>query len=126
MASNSAPTPLGALPPANTTEYKPKGYHKLAKVMAQDMDAAIFHRFEDLSLLSLLSLQAEIIDLRKEFRRICSLDDTEGGEVEKKYSGNFKAARDGESDQYRILRAIRSKLKEYCNKSKCLTIGSYQ
>ncbi|PMD32361.1 hypothetical protein L207DRAFT_384828, partial [Hyaloscypha variabilis F] len=90
-----------------------KGYHKLAEVMSRDMDAAIFNRFEDLALLSLLALQAEIIDLRKQFRQKCYLNNEHGNESERHYSESFKAARDEKSEQYQLLEAIQSKLGEY-------------
>ncbi|KAE9372811.1 hypothetical protein N431DRAFT_339092 [Stipitochalara longipes BDJ] len=116
MAFNSAPPIPNSTPGAQSLTYKPKGYHKLAEVMSRDMDAAIFHRFEDLGLLSLLSLQAEIIHLRKEFRRKCFLNDEFGHEFERSYSGNFKSARDGDSEQYQILKTIQSKLGEYLSR----------
>ena len=90
-----------------------KGYHKLAKLMSDDKDIAIFRRFDDLNLLSLLSLQAEILELRQSLRRTCLLDDTHGQENEKKYSSNFKLSRNNQSEQYKRIEVIRQKLKDY-------------
>ena len=90
-----------------------RGYHKLAALMSDDKDIAIFRRFDDLNLLSLLSLQAEILELRQSLRRTCLLDDIHGQENEKKYSGNFKSSRDNNSEQYRMIGVLRHKLKDY-------------
>ena len=81
--------------------------------MSDDKDIAIFRRFDDLNLLSLLSLQAEIIELRQSLRRTCLLDDTHGDEKETAYSSNFKLSRDNESEQYKIIETLRHKLKDY-------------
>ena len=89
------------------------GYHKLAALMSDDKDVAIFRRFDDLNLLSLLSLQAEILELRQSLRRTCLLDDTHGDEHEKNYASNFKLSRDHESEQHKSIGALRQKLKNY-------------
>jgi len=44
-----------------------RGYPRLADLMGKEKDIAIFRRFDDLNILSLLSLQAEIVQLEKEF-----------------------------------------------------------
>lgn len=90
-----------------------RGYHKLAAIMSHDKDIAIFRRFDDLNLLSLLSLQAEILELRQSLRRTCLLDDTHGQENEKKYSSNFKLSRDDNSEQHRRIEVLRQKLRDY-------------
>ena len=90
-----------------------RGYHRLAAIMSDDKDIAIFRRFDDLNLLSLLSLQAEILELRQSLRRTCLLDDIHGQEDEKKYSSNFKLSRDNNSEQYKRIEALRLKLKDY-------------
>lgn len=46
-----------------------KTYLRLAAFMGSDQDVAIFRRFETLNLLSLLSLQSEVMGLGKAFRR---------------------------------------------------------
>ena len=91
----------------------PRGYHKLAAIMSHDKDIEIFRRFDDLNLLSLLSLQAEILELRQSLRRTRLLDDTHGQENEKKYSSNFKLSRDNNSEQHRRIEVLRQKLKDY-------------
>ena len=94
--------------------YEPKGYHRLASLMSNDKDVAIFHRFDDLNILSLLALQAEIIDLEKDLRRECRIEDMmSNGPDPVYYSENFKLSREGNSEQYRKLTDIRNRLKEY-------------
>ena len=93
--------------------YSSKGYYKLADLMSNDKDIAIFRRFDDLNLLCLLSLQAEILELRQILRRTCFVDDTVGEENEKKYSGNFKLSRDDGSEQHKRIEVLREKLREY-------------
>ena len=93
--------------------FSSRGYHKLAAIMSDDKDIAIFRRFDDLNLLNLLSLQAEILELRQSLRRTCSLDDNHGQENVKKYSSNFKLSRNNNSEQYKSIEIIRQKLKDY-------------
>ncbi|KAF4343572.1 hypothetical protein FBEOM_2481 [Fusarium beomiforme] len=104
--------------------YQPTGYARLARFMAKDKKEAIFRRFEDLNFLSLLSLQAEIVELEAELRQVMQADDEAEGtttltdEGNKTYmrsdlSKNFKLSRDAHSQQYQILQVIRGKLKEY-------------
>jgi hypothetical protein len=56
-------------------EYKPWNYHPLAEIMSRDNNFAIFRRFDDLNMLHLLALQAEILELRELFRGQCRRDD---------------------------------------------------
>jgi hypothetical protein len=90
-----------------------KGYYKLAALMSDDKDVAIFRRFDDLNFLSLLHLQAEILELRQSLYRTRLLDDYHGTEEEKDYSGNFKLSRDSNSRQHEIIQALTGKLKGY-------------
>ena len=90
-----------------------RGYHRLAALMSDDKDIAIFRRFDDLNFLSLLSLQAEILELRQSLHRACLIDDDHGEEHEKKYSGNFKLSRKNDSEQHKSIKILRHKLKDY-------------
>ena len=56
----------------------------MALMMGKSNELAIFRRFNDLNMLSLLSLQGEILDLRQEFHDICEDDESpeEGGDIE--------------------------------------------
>lgn len=82
--------------------------------MSQDKDIAIFQRFDDLSMLCLLGLQAEIVKMRKDLFRTCHLDDLQGQINEQAYSGSFKLSREASSDQYQQVVALTKKLQEYC------------
>ena len=102
--------------------YEPTGYFKLASLMSREKDVAIFRRFDDLNILSLLELQAEIVDLEKDLRRQRRADETMGNGAQQQppgqpdpsyYSGNFKLSRESNSGQYSKLKSIREKLKEY-------------
>ncbi|KXX80329.1 hypothetical protein MMYC01_204684 [Madurella mycetomatis] len=55
-------------------EYPQDSYPRLATLMGKEKDIAIFRRFDDLNILCLLSLQAEIVQLEKEFRIDCVAD----------------------------------------------------
>ena len=96
--------------------YKPQGYHKLAALMAEDNSIAIFRCFDYINMLSLLSLQAEIIDLQGHFRYQCQLDDNSLDVDEKSYSQWFlklQESQGSDADQYRMLKELRGKVKEY-------------
>ncbi|KAF2164741.1 hypothetical protein M409DRAFT_25134 [Zasmidium cellare ATCC 36951] len=94
------------------------GYHQLADLMGPYAEAAIFRRFGPLAMLSLLSLQAELVELDAEFRKICQEDDQSVNEADKNFSKYFRALRrseeGGTAHQYEKLMEIRSKLNEYC------------
>ncbi|TEA19946.1 hypothetical protein C8034_v004271 [Colletotrichum sidae] len=106
--------------------YQPRGYARLANLMAKEKDVAIFRRFDNLNLLSLLSLQAEIVQLEVELRIAMRADEDFGGSSTASpqvsghhvdtsvYSGNFRLSRQADSRQYQILDKIRGKLKDYC------------
>jgi len=102
------------------------GYHKLAAIMSNDKDTSIFRRFNDLNLLSLLSLNAEILELRQSLRRTCLLDDIHEQEDEKKYFSNFKLSRDNNSEQYESIEVLRHKLKDYSKRSLTTSNRSYR
>lgn len=104
----------------------PEGYHKLADLMSQYSETAIFRRFSSLSMLSILSLQAELVELQDDFRIICREDDSDASSPDKDFSRYFhklRASRDGVNDeQLKHLRAIRMKLAEYseCVQDECI------
>jgi len=94
--------------------------------MSNDKDTSICRRFDDLNLLSLLSLNAEILELRQSLRRTCLLDDIHEQEDEKKYSSNFKLSRDNNSEQYKSIEVLRHKLKDYFKRSLTTSNRSYR
>jgi len=105
-------TQANAVPMA-AVAYKPQGYHRLASIMARDKSMAIFRRFDDLTMLNLLSLQAEIVDLQKHLQLQCELDDTSRVGDEKEYSQYFLKLHKSDGDQLRKLRVIGEKIQKY-------------
>ncbi|KAH0434544.1 hypothetical protein CcaCcLH18_05287 [Colletotrichum camelliae] len=97
--------------------YQPKGYPRLASLMAKEKEVAIFRRFDHLNLLSLLSLQAEIVNLEAELRVASRADDASTQVAQaintSQYAKNFKILRESGSSHYKILEKIREKLREY-------------
>ena len=95
-----------------------QGYHRLADIMRREKGYAFFRQFSDLNLVNLLSLQAELIHLRKEFWDICHDDDTLENPTTREFSANFSALFNsiggGTDDQLKKLLEIRKKLEEYC------------
>ena len=92
----------------------PQGYHRLAGLMGHYPEAAIFRRFGSLNMLTLLSLQAELIDLQAQFRDMCAEDNSSYDPIEKQFSTYFRLLRGAEdSIQYEKLLEIRRKLQEY-------------
>ncbi|KAI0450730.1 hypothetical protein F5B21DRAFT_489794 [Xylaria acuta] len=111
------------------------GYHRLANIMQQDENFAIFRRFQEINVLQLMSLQAEILDLQTWFQHRRSEDDTE----HPTYSGSFQELRQSQSrhipapssarssdtnlplhehsisslSQYELLLRLRKKMSEY-------------
>lgn len=93
---------------------EPRGYHRLAELMGQYPEVAIFRRFGPLNMLNLLSLQAELIDLQVEFRDIWAEDEESTDDTEKRFSTYFRQLHNAEdSFQLKKLKTIRDKLQEY-------------
>ena len=114
-------------------EYVPERYHRLARIMSQDKNLAIFRRFDELNMIQLMAMQAEIIELQLLYETICQQDDKE----ETSYSGNFydlrkqglrkKASRNSSENrkskredaegnnlsQYELLKTLRTVVSDY-------------
>ena len=102
---------------ANTPKWNPQGYQKLAQLTGRYPEAAIFRRFGSLSILGLLSLQAKLVVLDREYREICYSDDSSAVENVHKYSTYFlklHEAREPNDAQLRKLNEIRKVVNEYC------------
>jgi hypothetical protein len=94
----------------------PNGYHRLARNMARESGLAIFRRFDESMFLSLMSLQAEILDLEKRFDVQSQRDEGSANSSEREYSGYFFRLRSSvpiNGSQHKLLLEIRSKLQEY-------------
>ncbi|KAF4449021.1 hypothetical protein F53441_7671 [Fusarium austroafricanum] len=111
----------------NSSDGSPQGYHRLAGIMSEDKNLAIFRRFEDINIMQIMALQAEIVELQYRFQ-VKRKEDEEKG---KAYSGSFHALRQtvyetssirsGSQDsanslghsQYDLLNQLRPKIVEY-------------
>jgi len=99
--------------------------------MSRDKNFAIFRRFDDLNMLHLLALQAEIVELREVFRDQCHRDDEAclgSGQPEILYSKYFHALRESKGSapqdskasttpcslsQLDLITALRERMDEY-------------
>ncbi|TGJ88741.1 hypothetical protein E0Z10_g47 [Xylaria hypoxylon] len=79
-------------------------YHRLANIMQQDENFAIFRRFQEINILQLMSLQAEILDLETWFQHRRSEDETE----HPTYSSSFQALRQSQTQQHPAPSSARS------------------
>jgi uncharacterized protein DUF6594 len=73
------------------------GYRRLATKMGRwDSEISLFRKFGDLNMFNLLSLQAELMDLRLELDQTCRSDDkiNEVFNASRKYAFSFRAMRD--------------------------------
>jgi hypothetical protein len=97
-------------------EFELHGYHRMARMIGRSDNLAIFRRFNDLNMLSLLDMQAEIQGLRDQLYIQCEKDSRK----ELKYSSSMKQLRESEhtagtegAAQYHLLLKIRSRMTEY-------------
>jgi hypothetical protein len=77
-------------------DYRPQHYHRLAEIMSQDKDLAIFRRFDEINILCLLALQSKILDLEYDFKSQCLNDQQSGLAEEIQYSQSFSKMRSSE------------------------------
>jgi hypothetical protein len=59
-------------------EYTPQHYRRLARIMSREKNLAIFRRIDEINLLQLMALQAEIAELKGRFEASCQEDDAAG------------------------------------------------
>ncbi|RBR14436.1 uncharacterized protein FIESC28_07672 [Fusarium coffeatum] len=99
----------------------PQRYHRLARIMEEDKNFAIFRKFDEVNITQLMALQAEIVELQYRFQLKAEQDD-KNGHI---HSGSFHALRhsvptrrdkeahnDG-NDQLSLLNALRTRITEY-------------
>ena len=94
----------------------PRGYPKLANLMGSYPESAIFRRFGRLNALTLLSYQAELVDLEHQYLDCCEEDDTTDDPNVNLLSSDFSLVHASERPndiQKQLLETIRSRLKEY-------------
>ncbi|KAH7121593.1 hypothetical protein EDB81DRAFT_861508 [Dactylonectria macrodidyma] len=91
-------------------------YHRLVGLMGQGKDLAIFRRFDHLNMMTLLSMQAEILHLESQYNRQCDQDSRSRNESEAEYSTYFRSlhqSRESDGEQVRLLDALQAKLGTY-------------
>ena len=95
----------------------PQGYHKLAAFMGKSRQVSIFRRFGSLTMFNLLSLQAELVELERDFQDIRQEDDGSSDGVREGLSlsfHNLRASKGTFNDyQLKMLEEIRPKLGKY-------------
>jgi hypothetical protein len=64
----------GPIPDREPGGHSPQHYHLLAQMMSRDANLAIFRRFEDLNYTRLMSLQAEIVEVKVIYGEKCKED----------------------------------------------------
>ena len=93
------------------------GYPKLARLMMQSPETAIFRRFKDLNMMNLLRLQAELHDMERQLQEIREEDAQSRDPFRSSYATDFRLMRDcketGDSLQYELLLTIGEKIQEY-------------
>lgn len=96
-------------------QWKPRGYQKLADLMGSHKDVAIFRRFPALTMLILLKLQAELIDVELRLRKACQDDELTSNATAKLYSVNFHTLHHAGqcSSQFGLLMECQEKLQVY-------------
>ena len=92
-----------------------EGYAKISRLMSQHGELAIFRRFSQLNLQSLLYLQAELTHLEADLRRVAVRDHADPNRAI--YAQHWwylaQSEEDEEKDQWDKVLQIREKLKEY-------------
>ncbi|KAH6630608.1 hypothetical protein B0J18DRAFT_421686 [Chaetomium sp. MPI-SDFR-AT-0129] len=91
-------------------------YHRLSSLMKNGSDLAIFRRFGELNMMSLLSLQAEILQLESDYRHHCELDNQSTNKSEAEYAMYFRSLHESRctsGEQIRLLDALQVKLAAY-------------
>jgi hypothetical protein len=95
------------------------GYPKLARLMSLAPETAIFRRFNDLTMLNLLRLQAELQELENQLEETRIEDESSDDQVRQQLSRDFHLMREyvsqGQTDslQHALLQDIAEKIKEY-------------
>ena len=93
---------------------KLKGYPKLANLMSTKPPAAVFRRFGALTMLNLMSLQAELIEIEAKLQQL-QLKDDKSSDEKAGYSENFSALHKSvaKDEQRELLNTSREKLMQY-------------
>jgi hypothetical protein len=79
----------------------------LAQVMGRSDELASFRKFSDLNMLSLMSLQAELVELREDFYAICEDDEKRGEQFDRSFAALFASRQAANNLQFEKLIVIR-------------------
>lgn len=92
-----------------------EGYAKIASLMSHHGELAIFRRFSQLNLQTLLYLQAELTHLEADLKRVAVRDhaDPDRNLYTKYWWSLAQSEEDEEKEQWDKVLQIREKLKEY-------------
>ncbi|MCJ1242533.1 hypothetical protein MMC14_010541 [Varicellaria rhodocarpa] len=97
-------------------EPPPNGYARMADMVGQYPETAIFSRFARLNAKNLLYMQAELVQMEYELDTV-AFEDSQGDDPNRRsfqaYVYNMKKARGPDSLQWRMVLEIRQRLKEY-------------
>ena len=100
----------------NRMEPPPNGYARMADMVGQYPETAIFSRFARLNAKNLLYMQAELVQMEYELDTV-AFEDSQGDDPNRRsfqaYVYNMKKARGPDSLQWRMVLEIRQRLKEY-------------
>lgn len=90
------------------------GYTKLASLMGENPEIAIFRRFSALNAKNLLYLQAELVNLEARLQRYAADGaNAKNGVYETDWFALSRSEKDGDQRQWETFLNIRAKLKEY-------------
>ena len=93
------------------------GYPKLARLMSRAPETTIFRRFNELNLINLLRLQAELQDMEHQLQQIREEDAQSSDQVREFYVTDFRLMRDwrytGDPLQYDLLVSIGNEIQDY-------------
>lgn len=98
----------------DTPTLESRGYPKLANLMGPYPEIAIFRRFGSLTMLNLMSLQAELLVIEDELQKVQREDNA--SKDSETYSTNFHALNHSvypNNHQRLLLESSRKKLEEY-------------
>jgi hypothetical protein len=91
-----------------------EGYDKVAQLMGSHPEFAIFRRFRALNMKNMLYLQAEIIHLEAELRRLANEDIKHASRQEYPYDWwSLSQGQEGDMRQWEKVLEIRAKLEKY-------------
>ena len=110
----------------NNLEQMTEGYAKVAQLMGEHPEFAIFRRFRALNMQDMLYLQAEITHLEADLRKIENDDVKHGGRKNHSYDwwSMTHGQGEGDTDQWEKVLEIREKLEKYSTRTQHATMIS--